>query len=160
MARPKKDPVESAQQPTQPLTEQVSAPETVTPVQPPPPVFTPPPPPPVYVPPAPRQMRVEREGNSSAPYTRRFPQIRGGICEFCGVIDGRYSSQDQYKMCPHYRGMQARCTYCPENKDPDEVVRVSEMNVAEHPDKPGVLIMWCNSFECSKKHLDRFKQSV
>lgn len=136
----------------QPPTERVSAPETVVA--------------PVYQAPAapaasqPRQMRVERSGAQSEPYTRRFPQIRGGICEFCGVLDKNVASQYQYKLCPHYRGMQARCTYCPENKDPDEVVYHADMNVAEHPDNPNTLIMWCNSYECSRAHEKRFKRSM
>lgn len=113
---------------------------------------------PVYTPPAPRQMRVERQGSQSEPYTQRFPQIRGGICEFCGVLDRNVPSQHQYKICPHYRGMQARCTYCPENKDPDEIVYHTNMNVAAHPENPSTLIMWCDSYECSRAHEKRFKR--
>lgn len=143
MARPRKIKEET------PLTEQVSAPETIMPEQPP-----------VYIPPAPRQMRVERQGSQSEPYTRRFPEIRGGVCEFCGILDRNTPSQYQYKLCPHYRGMEARCTYCAETKNPDEVVYKSAMQVAEHPDRPGTLIMWCNSFECASAHLKRFKRNA
>lgn len=107
----------------------------------------------------PRQMRVERQGSRSEAYTRRFPQIRGGICEFCGVIDSNVPSQFQYKLCAHYRGMQAACTYCPATKDPDDVVYHSAMNVAESPDRPGELIMWCDSYECSKAHIERFQKN-
>ena len=70
----------------------------------------------------PRQKTIERQGDVSAPYSRRFPQIRGGVCEFCGVIDPNQPSQHQYKLCPHYRGMQMRCTYCPETKEPDDII--------------------------------------
>lgn len=129
---------------TVPATERVSAPETV----------------PVYQPPAPRQMRVERQGDTSEPYTRRFPQIRGGICEFCGVLDRNVPSKDQYKLCPHYRGMEARCTYCPPTKNPDETVYHAAMNVAEHPDRPGVLIMWCDETECAGAHIKRFQRAA
>lgn len=146
MARPKKVPAQ-----TEPLTEQVSAPVTVATVVPEAPVYTPPP--------APRQMRVERQGSQSEPYTRRFPQIRGGVCEFCGIIDRNTPSQFQYKLCPHYRGMEARCTYCAETKDPEDVVYHADMNVAEHPDRPGMLIMWCNSYECSRAHEKRFRRN-
>lgn len=149
MARPKKNQVPLETNPIEPLTEQVLAPVTIATVVEPP----------VYAPPPPRQMRVERQGSRSEPYTRRFPQIRGGICEFCGVLDHNVPSIYQYKMCPHYRGMEARCTYCAETKDPDEVVRISDMNVAEHPDNPNTLIMWCNSYECSKAHNTRFKRA-
>jgi hypothetical protein len=130
-------------------TERVSAPEPVA-------TFVPQP---VYQP-TPRQMRVERSGSQSEAYTRRFPQIRGGICEFCGVLDRNVPSQHQYKLCPHYRGMQARCTYCPENKDPDDIVYHTDMNVAEHPDNPNTLIMWCNSYDCSRAHEKRFKRNA
>ena len=140
------------QAPEEPATEREIAPETVA-ISSPPLVY-------FQAPTAPRQMRVERQGNQSEPYTRRFPQIRGGTCEFCGVMDKNMAAQDQYKMCPHYRGMQARCTYCPESKDPDEIVKGATLNVAEHPEKPGMLIMWCDSFSCSAAHEKRFKQSV
>jgi hypothetical protein len=136
----------------QPPTEREIAPETVATIQAP--VQ------PAYVPPAPRQMRVERQGSQSEPYTRRFPQIRGGVCEYCGVLDPHVPSQFQYKLCPHYRGMQARCTYCPETKDPDEVVYHSNMNVAEHPDNPSTLIMWCDSYDCSRAHEKRFRRAT
>lgn len=117
-------------------------------------------PPPVYVPPAPRQMRVERQGSRSEPYTRRFPQVRGGTCEYCGVLDPNTPAQYQYKLCPHYRGMDLRCTYCPENKNPDDVVYHSSLNIAEHPDNPGLLVVWCDSYECSRAHEQRFKRAV
>lgn len=123
------------------------------------------PPAPVYVPPAPvarlpRNMRVERTGATSAQYTVHWPQIRGGTCEFCGVLDPNTPAQFQYKLCPHFRGMTARCTYCPESKDPDEIVYHSNMHVAEHPDQPGVLIMWCNSTSCSDAHFKRFSKAT
>src|SRR3990167_1482779 len=100
----------------------------------------------------PRQMRVERQGDYSMPYTRRFPQIRGGICEYCGVIDGNQPSQFQYKLCAHYRGLQLRCSYCPASKDADDVINHANVNVAEHPDNPDSLVVWCDSYECSRSH--------
>ena len=105
----------------------------------------------------PRNMQVERQGETSSPYSRRFPEVRGGVCEYCGVIDGNYPSEYQYKLCNHYRGMQLRCTYCPAGKNPDEVIGHSTLMIAEHPDNPRKLVVWCNSFECSRKHLERFK---
>lgn len=132
-------------------TESELAPETVATVEP---VYVPP------APPQPRQMRVERQGARSEPYTRRYPQVRGGVCEYCGVLDGNVPSQHQYKLCPHYRGMQLRCSYCPENKDPDEVVTHAVLNVAESPDREGTLIVWCDSYECSRAHEGRFKRST
>ena len=108
----------------------------------------------------PRQKTLERQGNMGAAYSKRHPQVRGGICEFCGVLDPNTPSQYQYKLCPHYRGMQLRCTYCPETKDADDIIYHSDLNVAEHPDNPDRLVVWCNSYECSKKHLERFKVSA
>ena len=132
----------------QPATERELAPETVAP-----PAYVPP----AYVPPAPRQMSIERDGGMSSPVSRRFPQVRGGVCEFCGILDRNVPSQFQYKLCPHFRGMQLACSYCPMHADPDDVVYHETLNIAEHPDKPGRLIAWCGKFECSKKHLERFQ---
>lgn len=112
------------------------------------------------VPLSPRQMQVERDGDYSTPTSRRFPQVRGGICEFCGVLDPKQPSQYQYKMCPHYRGLQLRCTYCPSGKDADDVINHANMNVAEHPDNPNKLVVWCDSYECSRAHERRFNRAV
>lgn len=105
---------------------------------------------------APRQMYVERQGELASPYTRRFPEVRGGICEYCGVIDPKYPSEYQYKLCEHYRGKQLFCSYCPPEKNPDDVINHSILKIAEHPDNPNKMVVWCDSFECSKKHLARF----
>lgn len=107
----------------------------------------------------PREMRIERQGADTVPVSRRFPQIRGGQCEFCGVIDPHQPAHLQYKLCGHYRGMEARCTYCPKEKDQTEIVRISKLNVAEHPYQPGTIVMWCNATECGRKHMERFKVS-
>jgi hypothetical protein len=110
----------------------------------------------------PRNKTLERQGGTNAQYSIRYPQIRGGVCEHCGVLDGNLPSEAQYKLCPHYRGMQMRCAYCPDEfeiggKPVDEVIKHSVINVADHPDNPDKLVVWCDSYECSKKHLARFK---
>lgn len=111
----------------------------------------------------PRQKTLERESGISAPMVAFYPEVRGGVCEYCGVLDGAYPSEVQYKLCPHYRGMNLRCTYCPAEKlSPDgasssEVIRNSVFHIADHPSDPGKLVAWCNSYDCSKKHLERFK---
>lgn len=107
-----------------------------------------------------RQKTIERQGARSEPYTRRLPQVRGGVCEFCGVLDPNVSAEHQYKLCPHYRGMQLRCSYCDETKNPDDVVGHATLNVAEHPDNPDKLIVWCDSYNCSKAHIERFDRTV
>lgn len=109
---------------------------------------------------APVSPRPERQGRSSAPITARYPQIRGGVCEFCGILDQNVPSEHQYRLCPHFRAMgDMYCTYCAETKNPDEVVRNSNLNVAGHPENPSKLVVWCDSFECSSKHLNRFKMN-
>lgn len=130
----------------QPPTERVLAPETVAAVAPQRPL-------------APRQMRIERENEAGVPVTRRFPQVRAGTCEFCGVIDPKYPAQYQYKLCPHYRGQDLWCSYCPGSKNREEVVAHSIMNIAESPDGTK-LIVWCDSLECSDKHMKRFGQAL
>ena len=107
---------------------------------------------------SPRNMRLTPRGASSAPFSRRYPEVRGGQCEYCGTLDPNQPGDLQYKLCPHYRGMELKCVYCPQNKDQAEVVRNSTLNVAEHPYRPGELLVWCRSFECSKKHEEAFPQ--
>ncbi len=133
---------------TNPTTERPKAPATETEVV----IEQPAPPPPPKT--------LERQGDKSEPYTRRLPQVRGGVCEYCGILDKNTPSQYQYKLCPHFRDIgQLRCTYCDGTKDPDEVVSMSTINVAEHPDTPNTWIAWCDRYECSRKHAARFKRS-
>lgn len=104
------------------------------------------------------KLHIERQGASSEPYTRRWPEVRGGVCEFCGIMDKDVPSQYQYKLCPHFREIgELRCTYCPEGKNPDEIARISKLNVHAHPTIPNSLVVVCDSFECSQKHITRFK---
>lgn len=105
-------------------------------------------------------IELERQGLRAEPSSRRLPEVRGGVCEYCGVLDKFQDSHDQYKLCEHFRGMgQLRCSYCPESKDPVDIVRRSVIKVAENPDKPGSWIAWCDSYECSEKHLARFNRA-
>lgn len=108
---------------------------------------------------APVQKQVERRGGISAPYTRRYPEVRGGVCEFCGVIDKNVPSQYQYKLCEHFRGLDLMCSYCDATKNPDDVVYKSVLNIHDHPDRPNELVVVCDSFECADAHLKRFKVS-
>jgi hypothetical protein len=108
---------------------------------------------------APRNMQVERSGDFNSPSSFRYPQVRGGICEYCGVLDGNQPSHYQYKLCSHYRGLQLRCTYCPAAKDADDVINHANLNIASHPDNPNTLVVWCDSYECSKAHEARFNRA-
>ena len=109
---------------------------------------------------SPREMQLSPRGASSEPTSRRFPQVRGGTCEHCGTMDSNQPGHYQYKLCPHYRGMDLKCVYCPQSKDQEEVVRNSVLNVAEDPYNPGSLVVWCGSFECSKRHEQKYKRSA
>lgn len=138
MARPRK-----TLAPSEPVTEHVSAPVPAAPV------YTP----------APRRKQVERQGSRSEPFTRIYPQVRGGICEFCGVLDKNTPSQYQYKMCGHYRGLELRCSYCPDAKDPDEIAYHATLNVHDSPDGQSLIVV-CDSYECSNAHIKRFQRSA
>jgi len=146
MARPRKNPEDPKW--SEGATERVTAPETQVPAVAPAPV--------AYVQ-QPRQLRVERVGAYSEPLVHHYPQVRGGVCEFCGILDPNVPSQFQYKLCPHYRGQNLWCSYCPAEKDPEEVVRASKLEVVDHPDKPGQIIVVCDCYDCQKKHQDRFR---
>lgn len=110
---------------------------------------------------APRPKTLERQGRSSTPHVHHMPQIRGGICEWCGVIDGNFPAHLQYTMCPHFRGLgEMRCSYCDESKDPTDVIIHSVLNIMEHPQNRDQLVVVCNSYECSRRHIARFTVSA
>lgn len=112
--------------------------------------------------PAPRQ--VERRGGKTVSYTRMYPLVRGGLCEACGVLDKNQPSQYQYKLCPHFRGMNLECSYCDPSKDQNEVIGRAILKIHDHPyekDSNGspTLVVVCDSYTCSEKHLERFETS-
>ncbi len=110
----------------------------------------------------PRQF--ERQGEFSTQYSRMYPEIRGGVCAFCGVINDRFKGF-QYTICPHFKDMgQVQCSYCPAEKDPNEVIRSHTIMVHDHPtdkDRFGnpTLVAHCDDYECNKKHLERFMRN-
>src|SRR5690348_15635433 len=58
--------------------------------------------------------RLERKLENYLPEATKFPSIRGGICEFCGVIDSKVPSWQQWTLCKHYSGLkEIKCSYCP-----------------------------------------------
>ena len=106
---------------------------------------------------APPAFTIERQGSSGAPLVYHLPQVRCGTCEHCGVIDPNLPGSMQYKLCPHYRGIgELACSYCPANRDPEDVVGHHVLNVTTHPDKPGKLVVCCDSYNCVKAHQERF----
>ena len=103
---------------------------------------------------------IERQGSVSVPMTRKYPKVTGGICEHCGVMDNLQPSEVQYTLCPHFKDIgMLRCSYCDESKNPVEVIKSAEINIHGHPDNPDKLVVVCDSYECSQKHLARFKLS-
>ena len=106
-------------------------------------------------------MPLERVGTQSVPFTRMKPYVTGGICDFCGVLDATQKSEVQYQLCPHFKDIgELRCSYCPDNADPTEVIRRSKMKIHEHPDKPGTWIALCDSYNCTLAHEKRFNRAV
>lgn len=105
---------------------------------------------------SPREMRLTPPGENSFPLARTFPRVLGGQCEVCGTIDKNVPGDQQYKLCPHYKGMSLKCVYCPAGKDHDEVVRNSAMKVFEDPYRPGNLVTLCGSYECTRKFEKQF----
>ena len=101
---------------------------------------------------------IERQGQRAEAYSEYYPQVRGGVCEFCGVIDNKQSSTVQYKLCKHFKGMDLRCSYCPATADPEQVVYHSVINIHGHPDNPNKLVVVCDSYNCSRAHEVRFKR--
>lgn len=96
---------------------------------------------------------VRKEG-AMGHRTRVYPRVYGGICEWCGVLDPNRDSQDQYKLCPHYRGISLECNYCDNTKDQREVTRISKLYVYDHPTQKGAdgmpaLAVVCDSFLCT-----------
>lgn len=106
-------------------------------------------------------MPLERVSSQSVPMTRMKPVVTGGICEYCGVLDGTKDATEQYKLCPHFKDIgELRCSYCPDSVDPVEVIRSSKMKVHEHPDKPNVWIALCDRYNCTLAHERRFVRNL
>ncbi len=99
----------------------------------------------------PRNMRLTPRGVSSEPQVRVFPAIIAGTCEHCGTLDKNQPGDYQYKLCPHYRGMDMKCTFCPLSENQEEVVRARTILVREDPFMPGNLVTCCTGTECVKK---------
>lgn len=89
-----------------------------------------------------------------------FPEVRGGICEYCGVIDKNYPSEQQYKLCGHFRGKNLACSYCPATKNSEEVTAKSVLRIMQHPEQPRKLIVQCNSYECKRAHEKRWQVAL
>lgn len=104
---------------------------------------------------------IERQHQQGVAYTYMYPRVISGICEYCGVIDSKLPSTEQYKLCSHFSKIgELRCSYCPDNVDSTDVVYHGELKIHVHPDNSEKLVVVCDSYNCSQKHINRFKQSV
>ena len=106
-------------------------------------------------------------GTDGAPQSRRYPRIIGGTCEFCGVIDANQPAKLQYRLCPHFADMgPLACSYCDKALDPTDVIANKFVNVADHPENPDKVVVWCSNgpgnpgSKCEEKHLKRFSPSM
>ena len=101
----------------------------------------------------------ERESSQPGVVTTMFPAVIGGVCEYHGVIDNTKPSTEQYKLCPegiHPHYTMIRCSYCPANKDPDDVIYKSKMTIMRSPENPSKLLAVCDNFTCLEAHKERF----
>lgn len=114
-----------------------------------------------------RRVRLMLEGTS--PQAKHHPTVRGGICDFCGIIDPKKPSEVQYLLCPHYRDLAEqesvpgykglRCSYCPMGLNAANLTDIllhRIFQVYELLEKPGELIVCCDDLRCRDKHIRRF----
>lgn len=102
---------------------------------------------------------IERQHATTAATSRMYPRVIAGICEFCGVINPALTSQFQYTLCDHFKDIgELRCSYCPATINPEEVTAKADLKIHEHPDNPDKLVVVCDSYTCSQKHLARFER--
>lgn len=112
-----------------------------------------------------RILTVEQSESSGFPAATKLPNIRGGICEFCGVVDPKVPSHLQYTLqhapnCPYtrYGGLkEVKCSYCPEGTDLDDVRAHRVFSVFEFPPNSGKLTVVCDDMRCESAHFKRFQ---
>ena len=102
---------------------------------------------------------IERRGNVSVPRTHHYPEVRGGICEWCGVMDSRQDSRVQYTLCDHFKNFGLlQCSYCDESKDPNDVIYRHTLNIHDHPyEKDKLLQEKDQKLVNAEKEVDFFK---
>jgi len=72
---------------------------------------------------------------------KRLPDIRSGVCEFCGI---------SYKECEHYKGIDIFCSYC-RRKDtiPSRILKLFEIG--------DEIIVVCDDFKCLDDHNKKYR---
>lgn len=93
--------------------------------------------------------------------THRHPRVIGGVCEFCGIIDIYQDSEEQYKLCEHYRGMQLNCSYhnYKNGQSVEDMIKHEILNIADSPEDRNQVVVWCGEFECSRRHKERYDKT-
>ncbi len=99
------------------------------------------------------KFKVERKATPLVPSAKRHPDIRAGICEFCGLLDKKVPLDKQYTICPHYNDVDIFCTYCGKG---EEIIKDRALHIYELDDEPGKLIIVCDDYQCRNKHNQRF----
>lgn len=104
--------------------------------------------------------RIERRGAGTVPFVHHYPEVRGGVCEWCGIVNDTVPAINQWSLCSHFspHGItELACSYCPIEKDPSEVIRSHTLNVYDSPTNPGEVVVVCDDYECVRKHRSRFQ---
>lgn len=88
-------------------------------------------------------VRTEIFVEKSTPDAIRHPDIRAGVCEFCG---------QHHTDCQHYKGVDIYCTYCGRR----DIISSRSLKVYSLKSNPKQLIIVCDDFGCSNSHINRF----
>lgn len=99
------------------------------------------------------KFKVERKATPLVPSAKKYPDIRAGICEFCGILDKNVPIDKQYTICPHYQGVDIFCTYCGKSED---IIKDRALHIYELDEDPGKLVIVCDDYACRNKHNQRF----
>ena len=99
---------------------------------------------------APFQVKVSSSGGGY-PSARKLPDVIGGTCEFCGTLDPKIPADIQYSVCPHYTGVDIKCSYCPPGADHDEIRKTRRFSIKEFPVGSGQLDVCCDDLNCRKR---------
>lgn len=87
------------------------------------------------------------------------------------LVDGHWETLDATK-CPHYKplydkGLTIRCSYCQEQFTAarnslgqfQELLGSRIVYIMSFTNEPNKLIMYCDSFECRQKHIERMRNT-
>ena len=92
-----------------------------------------------------KKVKVLSSQNSNNPNAEHMPDIRGGVCEYCGL---------PFDKCEHYKGVDIFCSYC-NRKD---IIPFRKLKVWKMED--GSLLICCSDFSCRDKHFKKYNLNV